>query len=196
MNEAQQYDERKLLTEIAAGDEVAFQAVFTHWSSRLYGFTLQLAGSKETAEDIVQDTFLKIWLRRDRLSEITNFSAYLFSMARHAVGESLRRRALEAVIVEKNSPEENYETESQLHIKLVKNVLEQAVRNLPAQQEKVWRMRREYGQRVKEIAMELGVSESTVKEHLRLAQGKLKAELVREFPMEGGILLVILGWVS
>lgn len=196
MSDYNSHTEKDLLLRVAEGDENAFRLLFTQWSSKLYHFIYQLSGSKETAEDILQDSFLKIWLRRDRLDSIDNFSAYLFRMAKNAVADSVRRRALEAALP-KRILSDGYasdDPDAGLHIKLVKNVLEQAVRNLPEQQQKVWRLRREYGKRIREISDELGISENTVKRHLGLATDNLREELRREFPLEGGILLVLLGF--
>lgn len=195
MNQSSTYDDKTLLLQVSQGNELAFQELFNAWSSRLYHFTLGLTKTHELAEDIVQDTFLKIWLRRDRLNAVEHFSAYLFRMAQNAVVDSLKRQANEVLILERNISvfTEDPEPDSRLHIKLVKNVLEEAVRKLPAQQQKVWRLRREYGKRIKEIAAEMGISEMTVKGHLNRAQASLRSDLEREFPLEGGILMLILG---
>lgn len=195
MQDSGSYNEWDVLRQVAEGDEQAFGILFTAWSSRLYQFTFQLTRSRETAEDIVQDSFLKIWLRRDRLAAIDNFSAYLFRMARNAVADGVRRKGLELAMPDRigGGNKINDDPETGLHIKLVKRVLEQAIRNLPEQQHKIWRLNKEHGKRAKEIADELGISESTVKQHLHRATTSLRAELLREFPLEGGILLVILG---
>jgi len=187
-----------LLAEVAAGSEDAFRTVFDAYSPRLLQFALQLTGNRELAEDIVQDSFLTIWVRREQLSEIDHFSAYLYTMVRHAVFRGLKRKAMAADAVEhKLAPlPPEADQDELLHIKQVREVLNRAVQELPEQQKKVWLLRREEGRRTKEVAQLLGISEITVKRHLGAAQAKLRDRLKQEFPLEGGILIIILGLIS
>lgn len=198
MIQTSSYDEKGLLLQVSAGDEQAFRELFTAWSPKLYHFTLGLTGSPELAEDIVQDSFLKIWLRRDRLSEVEHFSSYLFRMARNQIVSGIRRKAMENLILDKRigQPEPEAGVDEHLHIKLVKNVIEQAVQQLPEQQRRVWRLRRQEGLRIKEVAAALGISEVTVKRHLTQAQSTLRQVLETEFPFDAGILgiLLAIGW--
>ena len=147
------------------------------------------------AEDIVQDTFLKIWLRRDTLHSIDEFAAYLFRIAQNAVISGFRRKAREVQLAARSVPEEltGRTTDEELHIKWVKTVISNAVDQLPTQQKKVWQLRRDEGRRIQEIAAAMDLSENTVKQHLRAAKNNIRQMLEREFPQEFGILLFLLG---
>lgn len=198
LNAQDLHNEKMLLSQVAAGSEEAFRTLFDAYSSRLLQFALQLTGNRELAEDLVQDSFLTLWVRREQLTEIEHFSAYLYRMVRYAVLRGLKRKAIEADAVEnkiKPLPPEP-EQDDLLHIKFVKEVLNRAVQELPEQQRKVWLLRREEGRRTKEVAELLGISEITVKRHLGAAQQKLRDTLQQEFPLEGGILIIILGLIS
>lgn len=189
------HNEKELLRQIANGDERAFRSIFDAYHHRLYFYILQISSSQQVAEDIVQDTFLKIWLHRDQLPQVEQFNAYIFRVARNTVLSSLRRKALETVIVEqKLEPVPGApDAHEQLHIKLVKEVLQQAVNALPEQQQKVYRLRREGGLSIKEVARLLGISEITVKRHLTLATKTLREVFDYHFPADSAILLIILG---
>ena len=67
------YNEEELLAFIANGDELAFTRVFDYYRDRIYSIAFKITHSTTVAEEIVQDVFLKIWLRRDHLIEIENF---------------------------------------------------------------------------------------------------------------------------
>ena len=73
-----QYVDHELLTAIAGGDEMAFTRLFNAYHEKLYTFILRLTQSSETAEDVLQDVFFKIWANRKLLTDIDNFNAYLF----------------------------------------------------------------------------------------------------------------------
>lgn len=198
MNTQHSYNEKNLLFQVSKGDEKAFRVLFDAYHNRLYFYTLQITNSREMAEDIVQDTFLKIWLHRDRLTDIGHFNAYLFRVAQNAVFSGLRRKALEASILEGKlePPPAEAEPVEKLHFKMVKGVLQKAVDTLPEQQKKVYMFRREEGYPIREIAQIMDISETTVKRHLTQAQKTLRKALEDSFPYEGGILMVIFGLLS
>jgi RNA polymerase sigma-70 factor (ECF subfamily) len=189
------YHEKALLLQVAKGDERAFHVLFDTYRDRLYFYVLQIQDSKEIAEDIVQDTFLRIWLRRDQLPAIEHFNAYIFRMAQNAVMTGLRRKALETTILQEKMAPVTTEAgvDDQLHFKLVKDVIQKAVSTLPEQQKKVYLLRREEGRRIREIAQALNISEITVKRHLNRAQKALRQAIEINFPYESGILLIIFG---
>ena len=189
------YHEKALLRQVAKGDEKAFRTLFNAYRDRLYFYVLQIQQSKEVAEDIVQDTFLRIWLRRDQLPAIDHFNAYIFRMAQNAVMTGLRRKALETTILqEKIMPaQEEAGVDEELHFKFVKDTLQKAVNALPEQQKKVYLLRRVEGMRIREIAEALNISEVTVKRHLGQAQKALRYTIETNFPYESGILLIIFG---
>ena len=87
------YSEENILALIVQGDEVAFTKFFTLHRNRIYSIAFKITHSTTAAEEIVQDVFLKIWLRKDRLIEIQNFSAYLFVVTRNTVYKALNRIA-------------------------------------------------------------------------------------------------------
>src|SRR6478735_11143470 len=86
-------NEKELLALIAKGDEIAFSKLFFQFKDRIYSIAFKLTKSTIAAEEIVQEVFLKIWLKRASLTEIENFSAYLFIIARNDVYKGLKQIA-------------------------------------------------------------------------------------------------------
>ena len=87
-----------MLQDVARGDEHAFARLFHAYRDKLYGFIVKITGSRELAEDVVQDVFLKIWTHRSNLHEVENFNAYLFRMSHNQVMNGLKRMNLESSI--------------------------------------------------------------------------------------------------
>lgn len=67
--------DQKLLKQIANGDEEAFAELFHAWRDKLYFFILRIVNDSESAEDIVQDIFVKLWQNRSTLTHIEHFSS-------------------------------------------------------------------------------------------------------------------------
>src|SRR5678810_238059 len=84
-------NEKELLALIAKGDEIAFSKLFLQFKDRIYSIAFKLTKSTIAAEEIVQEVFLKIWLKRANLTDIENFSAYLFIITRNDVYKSLKQ---------------------------------------------------------------------------------------------------------
>ncbi len=192
------HNEKQLLSRIATGDEKAFRILFDGYRDRLYYYTLRVTDSSLLAEDIVQDTFLKIWLHRDRLKEVTHFNAYIFRMVRNSVFSGLRRRALETTILSGKTkeaeagagPDELY------HFKEVRTILQRAVDALPVRQRSVYILRRDEGRSIREIAQNMDISEITVKRHLTQAQKNLREVLEAAYPFDAAVLILIFGLLT
>lgn len=188
-------NEQVLLHQVAAGSETAFRTLYDAYRNRLYFYIFRLTLSKEVAEDMLQDTFLKIWLNRHNLLRVEHFNAYLFKTAQNGVLTGLRRRALETSIL--NDNKEAFPSQiipdQQLHFKQVKNTLQEAIDALPPQQKKVFLLRREEGRKIDEIASLMNISGLTVKKHLTAAQKTIRQALENSFPDDWAILLIILG---
>src|SRR5690606_20977917 len=92
-------DQHDLLKRMAAGDQLAFGKLFHAWRDKLYFFLLRITDSPETAEDVVQETFAKLWANRERLDAVQNFGAYIYRMAENKIIDRMRRMARETSIL-------------------------------------------------------------------------------------------------
>lgn len=76
-------------------DPQAFEAIVDAWASRLYGFVSRLTGSRRNAEELVQETFLRVVANIDSYEHRGRFEAWLFQIARHVVIDHRRARQRE-----------------------------------------------------------------------------------------------------
>jgi RNA polymerase sigma-70 factor (family 1) len=168
--------EQELLKRIAEGDEAAFKELYDRSWNRLYSFAISWLKSGILAEDVVQDIFLKLWIRRSELNAIKNADNYLFILCRNAVLNLMEKNA-----VRKKSGEEIASAlespllpDAALQLKEMKTTINQLVEKLPTQQRLIYKMSREEGLTHDEIAQRLGILKETVKNHMVRALNTLR----------------------
>ena len=86
-----------LMRSFAARDQRAAEVLYERFSSRIYGLGIVMLGSPAAAQDLVQDTFVKLWRNADRY-DVTRgkLETWVLLVARSLAIDSLRRRVLEA----------------------------------------------------------------------------------------------------
>jgi RNA polymerase sigma-70 factor (family 1) len=172
--------ERELLVKIASGDEHAFKVLFESYYHNLGKYVYQLTGSITVAEEIVQDTFIKVWLKKEFLIEVKNFSNYIFILCRNHTYNEMQKKATERSFIDRLShrisDEKNNENPDTLSEKY-RDLVEQAIEKLPPQAQKVYLMSRDERMKYEEIAQALNISPVTVKKHIQYANKFIAAEL-------------------
>lgn len=175
-------NERLLLLQASEGDEEAFARLFRIYRDKLYAFTYTISRSKEIAEDVVQDVFLKIWQQRGRLNTIDNFNAFLFRMSyNHTI--NLLKRLYKETLVFMEASERNNRSPLLPDEQTIYNILQQSiaeiVSRLPPQQKAVYQLSREQYMKQEDIAKKLHISISTVQNHMTQALRTIREQLRR-----------------
>lgn len=88
--------ELELVRGVRAGEEAAFDAIYSVFNARLLGFLARLTRRRELAEDLVEETWLRFVRHADRLQPDTQLGPWLFTVARHLHVSHCRARALES----------------------------------------------------------------------------------------------------
>ncbi|MGV8879762.1 MAG: RNA polymerase sigma factor [Sphingobacteriaceae bacterium] len=170
-------DEKKLLALVAGGDEAAFAVLFSQYRNKIYSVAFKLTRSIVLAEETVQEVFLIIWLRRETLNGVLNFSDYLFIVTRNQVFKVLKQIAREYKINAAslaNQAAGHNDTEDKIIGKEFRLLLENAVDLLPTQQKQVYRLIKEQGLKRDEVAGEMKLQPETVKFHLAQAMKSIR----------------------
>lgn len=171
-------NERDLFLRIANGDEVAFSIIFNTYRNKIYTVAYKLTESRTYAEEILQDVFLKIWLKRNSITEINDFTSWIFIITRNHTFSYLKKIAtLEKrnKISPENFPGSSVLADSLLIEKDFQGVLADALSKLTPQQKQVFYLSRTEGLKREEIAKKLGISPETVKIHLAHAIKNVRA---------------------
>jgi RNA polymerase sigma-70 factor (family 1) len=163
-------DERDLLMQVASGNEHAFRQLFMLHHQQLGVHMLRITNSIELAEEVVQDVFVKIWFTRESLVRVDNFKAYLFVISKNHALNCLKKLAKERTLIkelEDNAAESL--TPEMTGTDLYYNLLDEAIDQLPPQQQKVYLLSRHGRLKYTEIAEQLELSRETVKKYLQIA---------------------------
>lgn len=171
------HNEKELLTQTAEGDENAFRQLFDHYWNHIYSVAFSLTKSAVISEEIVQDVFLKIWLNKEKLTSVTKFDAYLFTVARNHIYNELRKKTLEPLFVEhleQHFSQSSSLPDQEMSFKETNQLINKLVEKLPSQQRAVFRLSRYEGFSHNKIAEELGISALTVKSHMTKALGYIR----------------------
>jgi len=185
------YNEKELLLRISKGDEAAFTLIFRQYQGKLYSVALDITHSSETAEEIIQDVFLKIWLRKKELIEVESFSGYLFIVMRNLALDWLVKQARRQKIFDQISSEKataQPSAEAFLNQKEFNDLLQKGMDQLPRQQQEVFRLMRQEGLSRQETAQTLNIDPNTVKTHMSRALKSLRAWYIAQ-----GETLIIIG---
>lgn len=161
--------EKELLSCIAAGDESAFRKIYDSYRPKIYAYALHLTEHESLADDIIQDVFLKVWINRHSLVNITNFNAWLYAIARNHIADAMKAIAKERISHKQWGriiPMGSNHVEEAMADKENQYLLQQALSKLSPQQRLIYHLTRDAGAKHAEIAGQLNISRNTVKTHL------------------------------
>lgn len=191
----QLYNEHELLLRIATGDQQAYREIFERYWSKVYTIGLRLSKSPELAKDLAQETFIKIWNSREKLPELTNFSAFLFTVARHLAIDHLRKKVLtsnnEDYLVAYFS-DDSINPHEKAEYKELEKQLNKAINNLPTQLQQVFRLSRFEGLSHAEIALRMNITRITSKSYMVRALHAIRKSLSQHSDEHFTIILVLL----
>jgi len=160
------YIDKALLKQVAEGDKLAFRQLFDLYKLRLFAFVLQLTNSKTDAEEIVQDVFAKLWEIRAMLSNVEFPDKYIYTIARNKTLNHLTKLARDRQLLNQlwvNLSQTDNATEEILQAQESRRLISAAVSRLNEQRQTIFRLSREQGFSHDEIAAQLGLSKSRVK---------------------------------
>jgi RNA polymerase sigma-70 factor (family 1) len=170
------YDDKLLFQQIAEGDENAFREIFNRYTPQIHPFVFGIVKNEMVAKEIVQEVFLRIWLKRETLTSIEKPSSWIYRIASNLSLTHFRRQKLEEKIIQGMGSEDIHEPDEAFNAKELQGLINEAASKLPPKRQRIFRMSREEGLSRKEIAARLAISENTVK-----AQIMISLKFVQEF---------------
>jgi RNA polymerase sigma-70 factor (family 1) len=176
--------EDDLVVRLSQGDEAAFATVYETYSRRLYYFAYRFLKNKEQSEEIVSESFLNLWVNKEKLDASYPIGPYLYTIARRLTLNVLRNIATSKAAQEKLwllFNEAHNETEEAVFVADLERFSEESIIKLPKQQQQVFRLSRREGLSYDEIADKLDISRNTVKNHLVQALKNLRVQFSKSF---------------
>ena len=171
MNYFETYNEQELLEQLKAGSEKAFTELFDHFRGTVYGVAFKFLKSPVLAEEIVQDVFLKLWLKRGELDSVKRLDAYLFVVTRNFIFDRIKKMSYETAgqaSLSKHEPSAD-DTEYLVRQHQCQQLLQEAIELLPPQQKQVYNLAKVDSLSHEIIAERMQLSKHTVKKHMAMA---------------------------
>lgn len=173
--------DEQLVNLIIEDSKYAFEEVYHRYWYKLFGVAYHEIGTREEAEELVHDLFESLWNRRHQLN-IRMLSAYLVVSIKHLstnyIKSQITNRKFQEYLIF-NEIRQSHATEEVVHFSELSDAVEEAMKKLPEKTCEVFRMSRFENQSVKEIAVQLNLSEKAVEYHitksLKLLRENLKA---------------------
>ena len=165
--------ENDLLRKASEGDEEAFQHLFLKYHNQLGVHIFRIANSIVVAEEIVQDVFLKIWMSREALAGVHNFKAYLFVISKNHTLNCLRKLTKERQQRQLYEEQTAREIIPESNINIYHTLLDDAIDQLPPQQQLVYLLSRHNRLKYIEVANKLNISHQSVKKYLQIATSSI-----------------------
>jgi len=189
LSEGNKYTDEDLIARFQNGDEYAFDEIVNRYKDRLLNFVFRFIGQIDESEDIVQDTFLKVYKNKNSYVNIARFSTWIYTIAGNLAKTELRKRKRRRIfsiskmgiddkefelLSTARTPEEN--TESVFNEKIIQN----AIQKLPDKFRTVIILRDIQELSYDEISKIIGVPLGTIKSRVNRARLKLR-ELLKDF---------------
>lgn len=184
---------RELAVLLTKGDELAFREFYFRYKDRLWHYALHFLKSEEETDDIVQETFIRLWELRIFIDPELSISSLLYIMTKNRILNHFR--AMNAEVQLKRAlllklPVETETTEAGIVFSEYRKILTDAIELLPPQRKRIFRMSRMENQSHKEIAARLGISVSTVQEHISESLRFIRIYFKRHTDLTLGIMVL------
>ena len=158
-----------------------FKTIFLPCHQQLYRVAYRLTGNREDAEDIVQDTYLKIWNSRDRLGQLDNPAAFCMTTLKNLFVDFLRRKRGDrgsGINSDDVTVPADIDIGNQIEQRDSVNIVTQLIEQLPDNQRDVIRMRDIADLPFEEIEAATGLSPGNIRTLLSRARKKIKEQYI------------------
>jgi RNA polymerase sigma-70 factor (ECF subfamily) len=175
------HSERSLLKKIKDSDKDAFHLIFSKYQPVLFRNVYYQTGDYNLAQDIVQETFLKVWLNRDKLKPEQSFFSYIARISRNLIKDHYKHQQVRTKhqnSLPKPSESAYDNPEAAFNLSILEQQIHSIVKNhLPGKCRTVFILSRIEGKSNQEIADMLQISKKTVENQLYHAMKVLRKKL-------------------
>lgn len=179
-------NEGALLALLAKGDEEAYTTVYQHYSGPVYEAALVYLKEPSIAREIVQEVFLKVWIKRSQFNKVERLKDYLFILARNCIFDHFRKKAAALTAQEQLShlqPLMINDTDYRVQEQQYSRLLHEAVAAMPPQRRRIFILAKEEGLSYAEIASRMHLSRFTVKNQIAQALQFIRVYMDQHYSM-------------
>lgn len=169
------FSDQDLIKAISDSDNQAFRALFDRYYKLMLGTAINIIKDVDAAKDAVQEVFLQLWKKRDSLNINSSLESYL---KRAAINRCLnainREKRFEDEEVLHTHVESSPDAQEILEAKDMEQIIDRALQKVPERSRIIFKMKRQEGLSLKEIAEQLDISPKTVENQITKALKILK----------------------
>lgn len=171
-------EDTELMDRLRAGDDLALKVIYKKYWNQLYTSAFNMLQDQQACEDIIQELFINLWNKRERIEIKASLKSYLFASVRYEVYRQVRHGSVREDIFENiqdrlQTPSEYGNIEHRELLSYVNSI----VNKLSEKCKVVYKLSREEQLSHKEIASKLDISTKTVENHLNKALRQLRVSL-------------------
>lgn len=176
------HNEQGLLLAMSSGNIAAFEAILSQYEKPIWNHLRRITGSTDDAADLTQETFVKLWLKRDLVDSSNNFKNYLYRIATNTAYDLFRARGRmpEVHIADNETTGETIPQELTYSIKeqeILSHDTETALSHIAPHYRTILLLYYREGFSYDELAEMLEIPLNTVKTHMRRAKQALREHL-------------------
>lgn len=170
-----------LLLQLKEGSYHAFTKLYEEYFDLLYGFVFSLTRSHETTTEIVQETFIKVWINRHNIDLDKSFKSWLYRIAHNLILDEVKKQfhtpLFEDYLVHVSDPKLATTEEDELDFDTFRKTLHKVKGELPPRQAEVFELCKEKGLSAADVAQQLSISEQAVYNHLSQAMKTVREKM-------------------
>jgi len=173
------HTEKELVKKLKEGDSFAFEVLFYKYRNKIKGFALKIVPAQIDPEEIVQEVFVRVWLKKEAIDPEKDFQSYLFSIAKNLVLDHLKSAVNRKLYFVGEHFQQDLLVEDGLEASISEESevkLQKLINEIPERRREIFRLSRFEGLSYKQIAERLNISENTVDSQIRNALAFLRKE--------------------
>lgn len=173
------HTEKELVKKLKEGDSFAFEVFFYKYRNKIKGFAMKIVPAQIDPEEIVQEVFVRVWLKKEAIDPEKDFQSYLFSITKHLVLDHLKSAVYRKLYFVGEHFQQDLLEEDGLEASISEETeekLQKLINEIPERRREIFCLSRFEGLSYKQIAERLNISENTVDSQIRNALAFLRKE--------------------
>ena len=177
MNALLDHTDMELMALLIGGSDNAFQVIYSRYAGKLYSYARKNIALKEDCEEIVQEVFVSIWVRRENLTNVTALESYLFRMVKYKVIRYFQHSTV------KRKYEEHYKLYEEIYDSiegfekepsLFQKVIDKGLADLPERVGMAMKLRLSENLSNEDIAKKMSIKKIVVEKYIGIAKKHLR----------------------
>ena len=173
---------------------MAFNELYELLKPNIVGYVIKLMKTEDAATEVIQEAMIRFWLNRDKLPAIEYPHAWLFRIIANECYRYFRKHGLQQRMLSslsENATHSSHQTEEELSYRETRRIIQEVVQSLPPRHREVYRLSREEGLKMQEIAERTGLSFRYVKKVLMATLKVIREKLIKAGRYTGIFLLSV-----